>query len=115
MGELKRIAYVSKKHNITVKNCNTFDVYGGTWWRQEGMWIHVHIGVTGLTANNQVDIAIIPSEVAPEHLVSGHGISNHVTTISTLYILDNGKVALTAEETAAAVDCYYLKKEFIQL
>jgi hypothetical protein len=106
----QQFGYVGEKIPIQVENCENYAPYGGTWYRQESIYIHVHIGIGGLTPNTNVVIATIPIGVSPENTVTCHGVGSGLLDISAVHIGVGGKINIVSETNHAMIDIYYLKR-----
>lgn len=109
-GGFRQLGYVGEKIPIQVENCENYDGYGNTWYRQEGLNVHIHIGVKGLTVGKSVEITRIPIEFAPAGNVTCVGVGGSLLDMSSAFVGSNGKITVISESQYAQVDIYYLKK-----
>lgn len=76
--------------------------YGSSWYYKKGTKVHVHLGLSGLTANNTNDIFVLPEGYRPKGLIGitglGEGmyqvIGGQVTTIGEIKIYPLNEYAL---------------------
>lgn len=110
-AEVQRLLYIGEKIPIQVENCENYAGFGNTWYREEGLYIHIHVGVAGLTTNTATVIATMPKPIRPRENVVIMGFASNKTNVSKISVQANGKIYVTSSELHATGDLYYLKQE----
>lgn len=83
--------------------------YGGCYYYKKGNQVHVHIGMSGLTANSQQDVFNLPSGYKPlgDMVFAGTGGLTY-TAYAKAAIYANGIVRVSSADTYAMVDCLFV-------
>lgn len=91
---------------------------GGCYFEQIRNLVHMHIAITGLTANTVTQIFSIPvnlSAIRPRGFILGSGWSGTYGTDNApaeFRVLSNGKVSVVSPTTDARVDLFYPMGDF---
>lgn len=78
-----------------------YDTFGRCWYYKIGHRVHVHIGVSGLTANTTTTLWTMPAGYRPYSSVSFTGQSSSYSNIARCRVLENGEVRVNAASTYA--------------
>lgn len=83
--------------------------YGGCYYYKKGNQVHVHIGMSGLTANSQQDVFNLPSGYKPlgDMVFIGSGGSTY-TAFAKAVIYSSGTVRVSSADTYAMIDCFFV-------
>lgn len=95
------------KTTFTPTSGSSYSTYGGCYYETYGNMVHVHVGVSGLTANTGTTIFTLPSGVRPSSTIFGHGTGGTATNIGYLevrttgvvYVYSNGSTYVGADVT----------------
>lgn len=80
--------------------------FGGCWYAREGKHCHVHVGISGLTANTGTSVYTLPSDMRPPTLVLALGISDYLSP-ARIIVWANGLVEVLTTTTSALIDIDY--------
>lgn len=85
---------------------------GGCYYEQRNGIVHVHIAVSGLTANtNAVLTSVIPAALRPSTVITGIGFASSLATEAmSKAVLNNanGTITINSTTTSARIDMYYM-------
>ena len=96
------------KTEITPTNATAYSTYGNCYYERHGSIVHVHIGVSGLTANTATIIASLPSAIIPSTKILACGMGGSFTLGVICRIETNGSVQVYSEGTYALADFVYM-------
>ena len=82
--------------------------YGGCYYEVYGRMIHIHVGVSGLTANTGTSIYTLPSELRPYSPIFAHGTGGSSTNLGYLEIRTDGTVYVVSAGTYVGADAVYM-------
>ena len=109
--EIQRIGSVGEKILLDLITGEHYSGYGNTWCRQEGMFIHVHVGIKGLPANASSKVFTIPN-VSLDDSFYAVGIGDQLIKNVTIYINKNGEAGINpGNSTYATMDFYILARK----
>ena len=80
--------------------------FGGCWYAREGKHCHVHVGISGLTANTGTSVYTLPPDMRPPTLVLALGISDYLSP-ARIIVFANGSVEVLTSTTSALIDIDY--------
>lgn len=96
------------KTEFTPTNATSYSTYGNCYYERQGRIVHVHIGVSGLTANAATIIASLPSAIIPSTKILACGMGGSFTLGAICRIEGNGSVQVCSEGTYALCDFVYM-------
>lgn len=96
------------KTEFTPTNSTSYSTYGNCYYERHGSIVHVHIGVSGLTANATTIIASLPSAIIPSTKILACGMGGSFTLGAICRIEGNGSVQVCSEGTYALCDFVYM-------
>lgn len=96
------------KTEFTPTNATSYSTYGNCYYERQGRIVHVHIGVSGLTANATTIIASLPSEIIPSTKILSCGMGGSFSLGAICRIETNGSVQVCSEGTYALADFVYM-------
>lgn len=82
--------------------------YGGCYYEKFGSVVHVHVGVSGLTANTATNIQTLPSGFRPPSLVFAHGTGGSWNNLGYLQVDSSGTVMVRSEGTYCGADVTFM-------
>lgn len=83
--------------------------YGNCWYSRSGRTVHLHIGLSGLTANTPQNAFIMPYGFRPITIAAANGAGGSTyTAISRLTVTTTGTVQIISDDQYACVDITYL-------
>ena len=83
--------------------------YGGCWYSRIGNLVHLHIGMSGLTANTQITVYQLPTGLRPVTPAASVGVGGlSYTAIARLTVATDGKVNVVSDDSYASIDITYL-------
>ena len=85
----------------------SWSTLGGCWYYKIGSRVHLHIAVSGLTANTNADIYTMPAGFRPYGTVVAAGRGNDGSTFASMWVSSAGVVTIRSTGTNAAVDIEY--------
>ena len=77
--------------------------FGGCWFAREGKHCHVHVGISGITANTGTTVYTLPSDMKPPTLVLALGMSDFLSP-ARIIVYANGSVEVLSSTTSALLD-----------
>lgn len=80
--------------------------FGGCWYAREGKHCHIHVGISGLTANTGTSVYTLPSDMIPPTLVVAFGMSDFLSP-ARIIVWGNGAVEVLSSTTSALIDIDY--------
>lgn len=105
-GSLALDEYV--KTTITPTGCSNYSSYGGSYYEKCGRVVHVHVGVSGLTANTSKNIFTLPEGYRPTSRVFGHGTGGAWNNLGYVDIGTDGVITVRSEGTYCGADATFL-------
>ena len=102
-------------YTFTPSNGSAWSTLGGCWFYKIGTRVHLHVAVTGLTANTNTvvyDMSRDPSSniwsgYLPYGTVVAAGRGNDGSTFASMWVASDGTVTVRSTGTNAAVDIEY--------
>lgn len=88
---------------ITPTSGSNYSTYGDCYYYKKGSRVHVHIGISGLTANTNTAIFTLPTGFRPNHFLSGTGIGASMSNISVIQIDINGGITVRSPNQYALI------------
>ncbi len=97
------------KTTFTPTGVTSYSGYGGCYYEKCGSVVHVHVGVSGLTAGGtDHNIFTLPSGYRPTTQVHAHGTGGNWNNLGYLYIGDDGAIHVRSAGTYCGADITYL-------
>ena len=96
------------KTNFTPTHCSNYANYGGCYYEKFGPIVHVHVGVSGLTANTATNIKTLPSDFRPPSTVFAHGTGGAWNNLGYLQVDSSGVVMVRSEGTYCGADVTFM-------
>lgn len=96
------------KTTWTPTSGSSYSNYGGCYYEKYGRVVHVHVGVSGLTAGNATNIYTLPSGYRPSSPVYAHGTGGAWNNIGYLEISTAGVVTVRSAGNYCGADITYL-------
>lgn len=85
--------------------------FGSCWYSRIGKTVHLHVGLSGLTANTSQMIYTLPVGFRPvSHVAVTGGGGTSYTAVSSLSVLTDGKVEVASVDQYAIADITYPAK-----
>lgn len=84
----------------------SYSDFGGCWYAREGKHCHIHVGISGLTANTGASVYTLPSNMRPPTLVLALGMSDFLSP-ARIIVYANGSVEVLSSTTSALIDIDY--------
>lgn len=83
--------------------------YGNCWYSRNGRTVHLHVGLSGLTANTPQNVFTMPEGFRPITIAAANGAGGSTyTAISRLTVSTDGTVQIISDDQYACVDITYL-------
>ena len=83
--------------------------YGNCWYSRNGRTVHLHVGLSGLTANTPQNVFTMPEGFRPITIAAANGAGGSTyTAISRLAVSTDGTVQIISDDQYACVDITYL-------
>ena len=96
------------RNSFTPTSGASYSGYGGCYYEKYGNVVHVHVGVSGLTANTATNIATLPAGYRPHSMVCAHGTGGTWDNLGYLQISDAGVVMVRSKGTYCGADVTYI-------
>ena len=96
------------RREIIPTHGSNYSTYGGSYYEVYGKVVHVHIGISGITASTDTVIYTLPSEYRPSSTVFGHGTGGAWNNLGYVDIRTDGEIHVRSEGTYCAVDITYI-------
>lgn len=93
---------------FTPTGCSNYANYGGSYYEKYGNIVHVHVGVSGLTANTSKVIYTLPSGYIPATPIFGHGTGGSWNNLGYVQIQTNGQIFVESAGTYCGADVTYM-------
>lgn len=87
---------------------SSYSNYGGCYYEKYGRVVHVHVGVSGLTANTATVIYTLPSGYRPSTTVFAHGTGGSWNNIGYVEIYADGRISVRSQGAYCGADITYL-------
>lgn len=81
--------------------------YGGCYYEKIGKMVHVHIGISGLTANTNSNVYSMPTGYRPYATQAVVGRSSSTASLAYIAIGTGGVIGVTPQQTHATGDIFY--------
>lgn len=96
------------KTTWTPTSGSSYSNYGGCYYEKYGRVVHVHVGVSGLTAGTSTNIYTLPSSHRPSSPVYAHGTGGAWNNIGYLEISTAGVVTVRSQGVYCGADITFL-------
>ena len=83
--------------------------YGGCYYEKRNGIMHVHVGVSGLTANTTTTVYTLPSDVRPVSSVTSYGVGGSFSLGVLGRANAGGAIEIRSEGTYAQIDFWYMQ------
>ena len=93
--------------NITPTNGVNYENYGNSYYYKVGTRVHVHFGVSGLTANQYVKLFTLPDGYRPYQAVTCVGTGEGATKIIPMTINNVGECVVYTDDQYCQIDCEF--------
>lgn len=80
---------------------------GGSWYYKVGTRVHVHVAVSGLTADTNVSIGTLLAGFRPYNTIVAAGRGSTGSDFASMWVASNGTVTIRSTTASAAVDVEY--------
>ena len=107
-GEIIGTNTATSKTTFTPTSGSSYSNYGGCYYEKFGKVVHVHVGVSGLTANTDTTIFTLPSGYRPSSTVFAHGTGGAWNNIGYLDVRTNGEVHVRSQGAYCGAEVTYL-------
>lgn len=94
--------------SFTPSSGSAYSSYGNCWYAKDGFTVHVHIGISGLTANTSTNIFTLPEGFRPKVLTVATGNGSSISTLARARISSAGVVTVYSASTSALIDIVYI-------
>lgn len=91
----------------TASGVSNYSSYGNSYYEKAGNVVHVHIGVSGVTANTVTAIYTLPSGYRPTSKVFGHGTGGTSDNIGYMDITTAGVISVRSSSGYIGADVTY--------
>lgn len=88
---------------FTPTSGSSYVTYGKCYYYKKGSKVHVHIGISDLTANTNTAIYTLPEGFRPNHLLSGIGVSGNISNTSFGLIDNTGLITVRSPQQYALI------------
>ena len=105
---LRKVAAGSYRTTFKPTSGSNYSTYGGCYYEYSGHIIHVHIGISGLTANTTTQIYTLPSEVRPTTMIFGHGTGGTSSNLGYVEVNTDGAIKVRSQSTYCGADVTYM-------
>ena len=92
---------------IAPSNASNWTTNGGCWYYKIGTRVHLHIAVTGLTANTNTVVRTMSAGRRPVDTVFAAGRGQTGSDFASMWVSSDGKVTVRSTTTYAAIDIEY--------
>lgn len=92
---------------FTPSSGSSYSTYSGCFYERKNGLTHVHIGVSGLTANTNTVVYTLPSDVMPSTRIASAGIGGTLPLTSAGQINTSGVIYVSSTGTYAMLDFWY--------
>lgn len=94
----------------TLTNGTSNSGSGGVYYERWGHQVHVHVAVTGITANTNTTIFTLPSALQPSTIIFALGVGASFATPQVVqgYVSTGGNVVVRSPGTEARIDFTYM-------
>lgn len=96
------------KTEFTPTNATSYSTYGNCYYERQGRIVHVHIGVSGLTAGATTIIASLPTAIIPSTKILAYGMGGSFLLGAMCRIETDGSVQVRSDGTYALCDFVYM-------
>lgn len=96
------------KTTITPTRGTAYATYGGCYYERYGRFVHLHLGLSGLTANSVNVVYNLPDGIKPTNRVFSAGTSGDITAAVYAEVTEEGKVSVVPLKTYCGADVYWL-------
>lgn len=96
------------KTTWTPTSGSSYSSYGGCYYEKYGRVVHVHVGVSGLTANTATVVYTLPSSHRPSSTVFAHGTGGAWNNIGYVEIYSDGRISVRSQGAYCGADITFL-------
>lgn len=94
---------------FTPSSGSSYAGYGGCYYEVYGKLVHIHLGISGLTANTGTVVYCMPEYLRPSSLVIAQGTSGSVGSQVIVELSStNGNLLVSPSSTYCGADIYYI-------
>ena len=111
LNQKKLLAKLMMKESavITPVVGTSYSSYGGCYYETVGEIIHVHIGLSGLTANTNLTVANLPNGMRPSTGIISIGRGSSTNTLCYGSIDANGDITIQSTGAYAMIDFIFIR------
>lgn len=82
--------------------------YGGCYYEKYGRFVHLHLGMSGLTANRVNSVYTLPASVRPTTRAFSAGASGAVSAAVSVEVTEAGLVNVIPTGAYCGIDAYWI-------
>ncbi len=94
--------------SFTPTTGSAYSTYGNCWFAKYGHVVHVHIGISGLTANTSTTIGTLPEGFRPKVLTVATGNGSAISNLARARISAAGVITVYSASTTALIDVIFI-------
>ena len=106
--EVKILGSDYVKATFTPTSGSSYSSYGGCYYEKYGRVVHVHVGMSGLTAGTATVIYTLPSGYRPSTTVFAHGTGGAWNNIGYVEIYADGRISVRSQGAYCGADITFL-------
>lgn len=96
------------KTTFTPAHGTNYSTYGGSYYEKFGHVVHVHVGVSGLTASTDYVVTTLPAGYRPSSTVFAHGTGGAWNNISYMDVRTDGAVHVRSQGAYCGADVTFM-------
>lgn len=93
--------------NWTPTTGASYSGYGGCWYQTWGRMVHVHVGISGLSANTSSTVYTMPSGLCPRVQIISQGRSANSDSLAYMSMSSGGVIQINPTGAYATGEFFY--------
>ena len=98
----------TSKTTFTPTSGSSYSNYGGCYYEKRGRTVHVHLGVSGLTASTSATVFTLPSGYRPSSPIYAYGTGGAWNTLCYVAIGTGGAIDVRSQGTYCGADITFM-------
>ena len=96
------------KTTFTPAAGTSYSSYGGCYYEKMGRLVHIHLGLSGLTANTRHTVYNLPQSIRPATAIFAVGQTDSASSICNLVVNSSGSVTVLSQSTYCSADVIFM-------
>lgn len=101
-------ALIPAKTTFTPTTGSSYSSYGGCYYEKMGRLVHIHLGLSGLTANTRHTVYNLQQSLRPSTAIFAVGQTDSASSTCNLIVNSSGSVTVLSQSTYCSADVIFM-------